>query len=317
MTSQTIRKATIKRCPEDFFVAESLALDFSNEGEHAYFNVQKRGWNTADLAQKIALAYDVEPVAVGYAGRKDKHALTQQWFSVVTNQDKWLPDLQGVDCLDQRRHHKKLRLGDHQANKFNLLLVDVEGFSEQDLLVLQGGFPNTFGAQRFGHDNLAQAEGWIKKRRQRRVAKKKQGWHLSVLRSHLFNQVLAARCAAGNYATPILGDFVEDNSPTAPLWGRGRSQTAQDALLIEQVALQPYAEVCEQLEYAGVVQARRKLCECPRDLRVHAEAPDQIRVEFSLGVGAYATSMLTSMLVLEEFSKIGANTEKPVNGEGR
>ncbi|MEM9622709.1 MAG: tRNA pseudouridine(13) synthase TruD [Pseudomonadota bacterium] len=302
--------ATIKSVPEDFRVFEQLDLEFSGVGEHAYFLVEKTGWNTRDVARAIAEAYAVREMDVGYAGMKDKQAVTQQWFSVVTPADRWLPDLPGIRCLEHARHTRKLRRGQHQGNRFELVLRNVCGADAAAFRALADGFPNAFGSQRLSTDNEAQARAWIQQRphrknkRQRRS--QREGWHLSVLRSVLFNKVLAARCehaAAHGQAGPgwlIEGDVAVDGQPTGPLWGRGRSATQAAALTVEQAALAEEAGLCEALEHSGLDQARRKLYEIPGALEVTSPARDQLLLCFTLPPGAYATTMLAALVHLEE-----------------
>ena len=79
--------AVIKARPEHFRVTEDLGLALDGQGEHAYFFVRKRGLNTLDVARALAEACGVRVSDVGFAGRKDKHAVTEQWFSVPSALD--------------------------------------------------------------------------------------------------------------------------------------------------------------------------------------------------------------------------------------
>ena len=67
---------------EDFQVDEDLGFAPSGDGEHALLRIEKCDLNTADAARTLARALGVAPRDVGYAGLKDRHALTCQWFSV-------------------------------------------------------------------------------------------------------------------------------------------------------------------------------------------------------------------------------------------
>src|SRR5690554_5656986 len=68
--------------PEDFQVDEVLGFQPSGEGEHWLLHIRKRGENTAWVAEQIARLAGVPARDVGYCGRKDRHAVTCQWFSV-------------------------------------------------------------------------------------------------------------------------------------------------------------------------------------------------------------------------------------------
>ena len=254
-----VLQARIRTVAEDFFVEELPAFAASGAGEHLLLTVEKRGMNTPFAAQRIARWAGVPVSAVGFAGMKDRHAVTRQRFSV------WLPKrvappleaLQSDDLrvLDHVWHSRKLPRGALAGNRFVLVLRGVQGASEAIEARLRAiaaqGVPNAFGRQRFGRDggNVAAALAMFAGQRVRRETRTLL---LSAARSALFNQVLAARVAAGSWATALEGEvFMLDGShsvfgpepltpalqsrlaafdihPTGPLWGaawrrRGRS----------------------------------------------------------------------------------------------
>ena len=71
-----------KALPEDFQVRELLPFEPEGEGEHVYLHICKCGHNTLELQQALAKLAAVPRHHVGYAGLKDRRALTSQWFSV-------------------------------------------------------------------------------------------------------------------------------------------------------------------------------------------------------------------------------------------
>lgn len=68
--------------PEDFVVEEDLGFASAGAGSHVLLKVRKRNANTEWIARELARAIGCRPGDVGYAGLKDRHALTTQWFSV-------------------------------------------------------------------------------------------------------------------------------------------------------------------------------------------------------------------------------------------
>ena len=72
----------LRSTPEDFRVEEILGYDADGNGEHALLWVEKRGENTDWVARELARFAGVPPLDVGYAGLKDRHAVTRQAFSV-------------------------------------------------------------------------------------------------------------------------------------------------------------------------------------------------------------------------------------------
>ena len=294
--------AHIKRNPADFVVREDLGFAPAGSGEHVFYLVRKEGCNTVDVARALADALEVSTGDIGYAGRKDRHAITEQWFSAVTDQDVWPCSLPGVECLRSARHTRKLRRGQHRGNQFVLRLRETNADAELQLRALSAGFPNYFGAQRLSPSNVEQALEWLAQqhlgpdrtsRRRRKPARDgRRGWQLSVLRSMLFNSVVAARVARGNADQSIAGDVLVDDVATGPLWGRGRSDASGLALEIEQEALQDYADVCASLEYSGLNQDRRAIWVVPENLQIQTVESGVVELSFALPAGAYATSML-------------------------
>ena len=302
----------IKRHPEDFKVVERLGIDFQGSGEHAYFRVRKTNLNTTDVARELAAALGLKPFEIGYAGRKDRRAVTEQWFSAPTPSDRWPLDLPGVQCLEVQRHHRKLRRAEHDTNYFELVLRGVPEQLIPALRQLDEGFPNAFGVQRVSSSNIQQAKAHFDrqrvhkpgagKRRPRRGASSAAGWHMSVARSYLFNEVLNARIANGSWRRPVPGEVLLDGMPSGPLWGRGRSPAEGEAAEIELQALAPHETLCAALEFSGLQQQRRALVAVPAGLSVQVPGDGVVNMAFELAPGAYATSMLShAATVVEEY----------------
>ena len=72
----------IKQRPEDFLVEELPLYQPSGAGEHIYLFVQKRGMSTLELVNLLATHFGVTKREIGYAGLKDKQAITRQVFSI-------------------------------------------------------------------------------------------------------------------------------------------------------------------------------------------------------------------------------------------
>jgi tRNA pseudouridine13 synthase len=311
--------ALIKAQPADFHVTEIPLAAPAGSGEHLLLRLEKTGLGTPDVAQQLARAFEVPEVAIGYAGMKDKHAVTEQWFSVHTPcAVESLPPLPGVRVLEAARHQRKLRRGELAGNRFRIRLRDVShsDWAERLTEVGEVGVPNYFGPQRFGTDNLERARAWLPERRRQRIPPFRSGLYLSVLRSYLFNEVLAARVRAGNWQRLIDGDVPaaqsrshlqpEDGAgapssqdPTGPLWGRGRALVGGEALAIEAAALGVHRAVCEGLEHAGLTQERRSLVLRPIELAWQCQG-DTVLVEFALPPGGYATVLLGEVFALHD-----------------
>ena len=304
-------RAQLKTRPEDFEVCEIPAVEPAGDGEHLWLHVEKTGRATRDVAGALAAAFSVPEHAVGYAGMKDKQAVTRQWFSVHTPLDDVSALAQpGLRVLAVDRHRRKLRRGELAGNAFRLRLEGVAGSGWEAALAAARdlGVPNYFGPQRFGADNLEAALRWLDQRRRRRIGAFRRGLHLSVLRSFLFNEVLGARVEADTWRRSLVGDVLlppatrgepGDPMPSGPLWGRGRPAVEGDAAEVEQTALAPHGRICEGLEHAGLSQERRSLVLRAPDLAWSRDG-DAVTLTFSLPPGTYATVLLAEAFDLRE-----------------
>lgn len=312
--------------PEDFIVNEHIDIALSGAGEHLWLQVRKTGANTDWVAGQIARCAQVPASEVGYAGLKDRHAVTTQWFSVqlpgMADPDfSELPP--EIEILYRQRHDKKLRRGALLSNQFILTLRHCSGdFAAAQALcseISQRGLPNYYGEQRFGHNmgNLTKAQRWFegtftpKQRNQRSL-------YLSAARSWIFNHVLSARIQQNTWDQRLEGDafmfeggsawFADDASPELPtrlavldlhptgvLWGRGElpTQGLMRALESEQAAQFPI--FCAGLEKQGLKQERRALRIKVADLTFIQLDAETVRLNFSLPSGAYATILLEQL----------------------
>ena len=316
--------------PEDFIVEEELGYSASGEGEHVFLTVRKRGRNTQEVARAIARLAGVKQMAVGYAGLKDRHAVTTQHFTVqLPGQEApdWteLED-ESLQVLSAERHNRKIRRGSLRGNAFHIRVDQIRGDLEQAEQRLQrivaSGVPNYFGSQRFGHEgqNLARVAELFAGHG-RKPGREQRGLLLSAARSQLFNAVLAARVEEGSWNQTVPGDVMAlsgsqrqfmydaddvtiesrlaelDIHPTGPLCGRSsRALQAQaDAKSVEERALLYWAEWISGLERFGLDADRRALRLAVADVRWRWEQ-NALELEFSLVAGAYATAVLREIV---------------------
>lgn len=322
-------EATFKQLPEDFTVVEQLPFELSGEGEHAWLQIKKRNANTDWVAGMLASYAGVKKMAVGYAGLKDRNAVTTQWFSVhLPGNDSidWNSmSIEGVELLQSTRHRRKLQRGALEFNHFTIRLrainADMQELSERCDLIRRQGVPNYFGEQRFGRDfaNLSNAERMFT-RPDKCLPRHKRSLYLSAARSWLFNVLLSERVKTGTWNRRMDGDvfmldgrsacFSDDGSaqlnqrleqgeihPTGVLWGDGNNMAARDCLSFEMSAIERYPVLKQGLIDARIEQQRRALRLMVRDLAWSAEG-DDVLFDFSLPAGAYATMVLREMVVM-------------------
>jgi len=326
---ETAAVGVIRAVPEDFQVDEIIPMEPDGTGEHCLLQVEKRNSNTDWVAGLLARHAGVPRQDVSYAGMKDRNAVTRQWFSVrLAGRDA--PDWHALESTDLRllritRHGRKLRTGALVGNRFRLRVtavkVDGDGLEQRLQRIKQGGIPNYFGEQRFGHQggNLRQARRLLEGGGQH-ISRNKKGIYLSAARSLLFNRVLASRIEAGAWDRPLSGDWMAlagsrsgfrldgppdeailqrcremDIQPTGPLWGSGEPLVSDRVLRLESACLAPCGLWREGLERQGLKQERRPLRMPAGDLSwVIRER--EMTLSFTLPKGSYATMLLRELI---------------------
>ncbi|MDR6935167.1 tRNA pseudouridine(13) synthase TruD [Luteibacter sp. 3190] len=316
-------KGRLRSAPDDFFVEEVSGYEADGTGEHAFLVVEKRGANTEWVARELAKFAGVQAMNVGYAGMKDRHAVTRQVFTVHLP-GKADPDwsafpAEGVTILSSARHSRKIKRGALRGNRFVLVLREVEGDRDEAegrlAAIAARGVPNYFGEQRFGlgGNNVAQAKAMFAGRR---VDRDKRSILLSAARSHIFNGVLAERVAAGRWDSPMDGEIWSlegsrswfgpeafdatlaerlarfDIHPSGPLWGSGDTPAVGAAGELERAVAARDEDLAKGLAGARMDQERRALRLRPRDLAWRWLDDGALEVAFGLPAGAYATTVL-------------------------
>lgn len=317
--------------PEDFIVEEIPRVHPEGEGSHLWLWVEKRSANTDWVAKELARITDSAPRDVGFAGLKDRHAITRQWFSVplssTTQENLENTEIEGVRILESRQHTRKLKRGTLDGNRFQLKIRCFKGDEDQTTRRLEKirttGVPNYFGPQRFGHRGQNVEQGFHLLGGNARLPRNKRSIYLSAIRSFLFNQVLAERVRRGDWNTIIDGDLVmldgtqsifscekpdadiEDRArrldihPTGPMPGENGSQPTGLAGEMEQAVLGNWPLLTKVLEAQGVQAARRTLRLYPTSLCWSFDDGD-LELSFALPPGAYATTVLREILVFTD-----------------
>lgn len=298
----------VKAFAEDFFVAEDLGFAPDGEGEHVLVRLRKEGCNTQFVAENLARFARIAARSVSYAGLKDRHAVTEQWFCLhLPGRDT--PDfsqfvLEGCQVLTVARHRKKLRIGTLRGNQFRLVLRHISDSAEVEerlRRVAAQGVPNYFGEQRFGRggNNLQQARRWATD--QIRVKERaKRGFYLSAARSALFNRLVSERLAAGCFSRALQQRLdAGELRITAALPGDGDGGVAGDAAEFERRVLSEYADLQALLTRERVEPARRAVLLQPQVMAWNWWDDATVELTFDLPAGSFATSVVRELFCQE------------------
>lgn len=318
--------------PEDFEVEELPAYLPSGEGDHLFLFVEKRGLNTRDVVGRLARSTGVSEREIGYAGMKDRRALTRQWFSLpARGVDPAALGGDGWRVLESARHTNKLRTGHLRGNRFRLRLRDVGEEAEARARAIadalrRRGLPNFYGEQRFGRGgaNIAlglqllagERGGPLERARRDRFTRRLL---LSSAQAALFNALLAQRLEDGLFDRALGGDLMKkldsgglflctdpdvdtermqrfELSPTGPIFGHRMMQPSGEALAREQSLLALAKLTPDHFRPFGAdAEGTRRALRIPVELKVTCEV-DALRVEFELPKGSYATSVMREVM---------------------
>lgn len=324
----------LRSAPEDFRVDEVPAYLPSGAGPHLYLRIEKRGRTTRDAVRTLAAALGVPERDAGWAGMKDRDAVTTQWLSFPCAKD---PDpsalsAPGLAVLEASRHANKLRPGHVRANRFSLAVRggDLARARAAAEALRERGLPNFFGPQRFGAGGRNAEVGRAILRGEatpeaRRAARDRflRRLSISAFQSLLFNRWLAARMEDGLFAAALRGDVMKkldtgglfdcedpavdgprvgrfEISPAGPMYGHRLRPASGEALPREARILEAAGTTLEDFargggEAEGTRRAARLRVE------VGLEPLDGgYRASFDLPKGSYAT------IVMRELLKSGA-----------
>ena len=299
--------------------------------------------------KQLARALAIADRDIGYAGMKDKLALTTQLLTLpakaVTAAQLASVRIPDIEILDAKPHSTKLRLGHLAGNRF---VIAVRGLADADAALVHAsealaqlaappGVPNWFGGQRFGidldnhlvaRDMLTGALPWPRDHRKAR-------FFASSLQSHWFNAWLRARLADDLFATVLAGDWLKKHAggqftaedaaaETARLrgdelvimgpmfGGEMRPSPAGSAAAAREAAILAAAGVtpADLLAMARHAPgARRPASFALRHASARRLAPDALELSFWLPSGAYAT------VVMAEVQKSAPTASEPPHGE--
>jgi tRNA pseudouridine13 synthase len=323
----------LRATPEDFRVDEVPAYLPSGSGSHLYLLVEKRGRTTRDALRALARALGVPERDAGYAGLKDREAVTTQWlsFPVARDPDPARLAEPGLLVKAVSRHGNKLRPGHVRGNRFEVVVRggDLARAQACAAALSARGLPGYFGPQRFGADGLNAVTGRALLRGERTPEAARAGRDrflrrlcISAFQSELFNRWLAERIQDGLFATALLGDVLKkldsggiftcedpaldgprverfEISPAGPMFGHKLKPAAGEAAAREARILEAAGVGQADLERGrGEAEGTRRAARLPIAVAL-GPAGDGYLARFELPRGCYATVVMRELMKSE------------------
>jgi len=152
-------RGVLRSRPEDFQVEEIYSDRDYKGGKYLILEVTKRDWDTHHLVRDISRQLRISQKRIGWAGTKDKRAVTTQRMSIINLDEQ---DLQRITLPDLEirvlgKSNRGVGLGDLLGNRFKIIVRGLDCPAPEEAFVgiteeirNLGGLANYFGPQRFG-----------------------------------------------------------------------------------------------------------------------------------------------------------------------
>lgn len=322
-------EAEFRSTPEDFEVEEVPSYAPSGNGEHVFALIEKRERTTKDAVRALCETVGADPKAAGWAGLKDRHAVTRQWISIwgAPLGAVMQADVDGVRVLQAALHPHKLRTGHLRANRFHIRLRQIDVSRMDDLRCVLSeietqGLPNYYGEQRFGRegDNAERALRWVIGEARAPRAGFQRKLQMSALQSDLFNRCVAERVQSSTLGQVFVGDVMKKHdsgglfvatdvegtqrradaweiSPTGPIFGAKMRWPEGEARAREEGLLRQVGLTRDHLaKWKRVAPGARRFVRVPVP-KVDVSVSDHtVELDFTLPAGSYATILMREIL---------------------
>ncbi|MFC2143584.1 tRNA pseudouridine(13) synthase TruD [Candidatus Aenigmatarchaeota archaeon] len=297
--------SNIIKNPEDFVVEEVIDDIFFKKyrrtgkgmekikGKYSLFIMKKRSMTTEQAIDKVSRQLNVDKNDIGYAGLKDKFAVTTQYITILGNKEGFSGknlDLKKVSMTD-----KRIEVGNLKYNKFIITLHNVDNEKVIKRITKTKQIPNYFGFQRFGLDKKNHIVGKFTVKRQyekaldiinkysskkyssiKDVPKKIVKFYINSYQSFLFNKMLLK----SKKEIPIIGS------------GTKETKEVKKILKKEGIRTKDFSFSDLKIDCRGSLRnTKAKIYNLE-----YTKHRDKIRVSFRLEKGSYATVFISCII---------------------
>lgn len=345
--------AKLKHKPEDFIVEEigekwtckispripNLKSQIpENYTEHNFLwaEMQKTNIDHFTAINKIATRLNISTQDIGYAGSKDKRAITTQRISIFKPDPKKIKSFNHPNIIlkNFKWAKRKIKIGYLEANHFKIILRDIDKKDAMKItnhIRTTNWFPNYFGPQRFGinNNNIKIGKLLLKKKFEealkeingqesndplkiiKNLPRKSTLMYINAVQSKIFNDILKQALEENiNFISDDKQQTTNDKRPSTCLLVGYKTRFFNGRLgEIEQQVLTGHDLTLEDFNLQEIPHLRmkgsfRKAITEIKDLQIETSDDDEfsnskkITLQFTLPSGVYATTFLESFFTL-------------------
>lgn len=298
----------IKKNPSDFIVKEKVNLNFVDNGKFKCYLLKKENWNTQDVVNRIADFLHIKKRFIGYAGSKDKQAITYQYISIPISQDLKNFKLKDVSLEFKGYLDEPISLGDLEGNYFEINVYTSKECGAVNKVI------NYFDEQRFSSQNVIVGKALILKQYKevcsllelevsnndyvgaiRTLPNRTLLFYVHSFQSYLWNKVVAKYVNSGKEVDYSLGKFVfgDVQDEKIPLVGFGTEFSnveieQQYKLILGEEGINERDFINQQIKFLTTYGSDREINSYVKEFGFENHG-EYKKIEFFLNKGSYAT----------------------------
>jgi tRNA pseudouridine13 synthase len=324
----------LKQIPEDFIVTEITNIETKETGNVSYYWLEKKNYNTLDAVKTIAKQLNLKEKEIGFAGSKDKQAITKQLISIkrVKKEKVQSLELKDINLTFYGYGDNPISLGELTGNKFEIVIRNLENYKIEKTDFIE----NYFDEQRFSKHNVEIGRHLIKKEFKqaaelidnfkvkehltkcqndyvgaiKKLPIRLLRFYVNAYQSYLWNETLTKYLKDGKKVKYSQGEFIfskEKLNLKIPLIGFASSIPEELQPIINEIMQKEKLNcldfVIKQIPELSLEGELRDAFIDVNDLIVSEEQEDElnigkkkVKISFSLGKGSYATMVVRKIV---------------------